>query len=108
MRAIESPAAEMRPGMSAKVTITTQRLRDVPWIPSQALFESDGRTFVYLGSAKGFTPKDVKLLRRSESQVVVEGLEKGQVVALANPDQASKKNKPASSGAASALPGKTT
>ena len=106
--AIEDPAAEMRPGMSARVTITTQRLPDVPWIPSQALFESDGRTFVYLNTPRGFTPKDVKLVRRSESQVVVEGLEKGQVVALANPDQAVKKTSKPAPGAASALPGKTT
>ena len=106
--AIEGPAAEMRPGMSARVTVTTQRLQNVPWIPSQALFESDGRTFVYVNTSKGFVPRDVKLVRRSEAQVVVEGLEKGQVVALANPDQSIKKNKSPGGGAASALPGKTT
>ena len=106
--AIERPAPEMRPGMSARVTITTQKMRDVPWIPSQALFESDGRTFVYLSTATGFTPKDVKLVRRSEAQVVVEGLEKGQVVALANPEQSVKKSNKPVGGATSALPGKTT
>ena len=106
--AIENPAPEMRPGMSARVTITTQKMRDVPWIPSQALFESDGRTFVYLSTATGFTPKDVKLVRRSEAQVVVEGLEKGQVVALANPEQSVKKSNKPVGGATSALPGKTT
>jgi len=108
---LEDPTPEMRPGMSAKVTITTQKLTNVLWIPSQALFESDGRTFVYVDSPAGFVPKDVKMVRRSEAQVVVEGVEAGLKVALANPDQAMQKKKgPASSGgAASALPGgKTT
>ncbi len=39
------------------------------------VFESDGRTFVYTQSAKGFVPHDVKLVRRSESQVVLGGRE---------------------------------
>jgi HlyD family secretion protein len=109
--ALEDPAVEMRPGMSANVVITTQKLQDVLWIPSQALFDSDGRKFVYVNSAKGFVPKDVKMVRRSDAQVVIEGLEKGQAVALANPDQAVKKSKsPAGgpAGATSALTGKAT
>jgi len=43
----------------------------------------------------------VKLVRRSESQVVVEGLNEGQAVALANPEQQPQK-KPAAQ--ASPLP----
>ena len=56
-------------------------------MPSQALFESDGRTFVYEQSAGGFVPHDVKLVRRSESQVVLTGIAEGRLVAMANPDQ---------------------
>jgi multidrug efflux pump subunit AcrA (membrane-fusion protein) len=105
---IDNPAPEMRPGMSTSVKVTTQSMRDVLWIPSQALFESDGRKFVYLNTPSGFTPKDVKLVRRSEAQVVIEGLEKGQTVALANPEQSIKKANKPTGGATSVLPGKTT
>jgi hypothetical protein len=35
------------------------------------------------------------MLRRSESQVVLTGVSEGQVVALANPDQATRKKRPA-------------
>jgi HlyD family secretion protein len=66
--------------------ITTGTLPNSLWVPSQALFESDSRTFVYLATPSGFTPRDVKLVRRSESQVVLTGLREGQVVALANPE----------------------
>jgi hypothetical protein len=72
-------------------------------VPSQALFESDGRTFVYLQSGASFSQSDVKLVRRSESQVVIDGLREGQVVAMASPEESSRK-KGGGSGALKALP----
>ena len=89
---IEKASPELRPGMSIRLLITTDTLKSALWLPSQALFESDGRKFVYVQSPAGsFTPKDVKLVRRSESRVVVEGLAEGQMVALANPEEMKKK-----------------
>ncbi len=84
--ALEQVAPGMRPGMSSNIVITTGTLPNSLWVPSQALFESDGRTFVYLETPSGFTPRDVKLVRRSESQVVLTGIREGQVVAMANPE----------------------
>jgi len=84
--ALAEVAPGMRPGMSSNIVITTGTLPNSLWVPSQALFESDSRTFVYLRTPSGFTPRDVKLVRRSESQVVLTGLREGQVVALANPE----------------------
>jgi len=81
--------------MTSNLVITVDSLQDVLWAPSQALFESDGRTYVYLRSPKGFMPHDVTLLRRSESQVVVSGVHEGDEVAMSNPDQ---QNKPGSPG----------
>jgi len=72
-------------------------------VPGQAVFESDGRTFVYVKSGSGFAPTDVKLVRRSESQAVITGVAEGQVVALANPDQQTEK-KAGAGGALQALP----
>lgn len=88
---LEHPAPELRPGMSARVAITTDTVRGALWLPAQALFEANGRTFVYVPSGSGFAPRDVKLVRRSESQVVIAGLPEHQVVALADPNQQTKK-----------------
>jgi multidrug efflux pump subunit AcrA (membrane-fusion protein) len=101
---VANPPPELRPGMSARVTITTDTLRNVNWLPSQALFESDGKKFVYVKQGASFTPKDVKLVRRSESRVVVEGLQTGQVVALANPEQMKEKQTNKPGGALQAIP----
>jgi hypothetical protein len=64
-----------------------ESLEDALWIPSQALFESDGRAFVYARTPQGFVSRDVKLVRRSESQAVITGIAEGEQVALSNPDQ---------------------
>jgi multidrug efflux pump subunit AcrA (membrane-fusion protein) len=89
----------MRPGMSTNIVVTTDEMHNVLWLPAQALFESDGRTFVYVKSGKSFTAKDVTLQRRNETRVVITGIGEGQEVALANPTEMEKK-KPA----AGALP----
>ena len=84
---LDNPVPELRPGMSARILITTETLKNALWLPAQALFESDGRTFVHLRSGRSFTQKDVQLVRRSESKVVVTGLKEGDEVSLASPDQ---------------------
>jgi len=97
--ALDNPSIEMRPGMSANIVVTTDEMHNVLWLPAQALFESDGRTFVYVKSGKSFTAKDVTLERRNETRVVITGIDEAQEVALANPTELEKK-KPA----AGALP----
>ncbi|MGO9896598.1 MAG: efflux RND transporter periplasmic adaptor subunit, partial [Bryobacteraceae bacterium] len=87
---LEAVSPGMRPGMSSNIVITTGTLPNSLWVPSQALFESDGRTYVYLETPSGFVPRDVKMVRRSESQVVLTGIQEGQLVALANPEQQDK------------------
>ena len=87
---LDDPAPDLRPGMSSNLVITVESLDNVIWVPSQALFESDGRTFVYLKTPAGFMPRDVTLVRRSESQAVLTGVSEGSFVAMSSPDQQSK------------------
>lgn len=82
---IDDPLPELRPGMSAKIEIVTAELTDVLWLPSQALFDRDGQKFVYLSRGGSFAPVDVELVRAGESKVVIEGMEEGAMVALADP-----------------------
>jgi hypothetical protein len=89
---LDHPAPELRPGETSNMVITVETLKNVTWIPSQALFESDSRKFVYQQTPKGFLPHDVILVRSSESQAVITGIDEGAVVAMSNPDQ---QNKPA-------------
>ncbi|MFN7934321.1 MAG: efflux RND transporter periplasmic adaptor subunit [Bryobacteraceae bacterium] len=100
---LEDPSVELRPGMSARVVVRTQSIPDALWLPAQALFESGARKFVYVrGANGGFTEKDVELVRRSESQVVLKGIEAGTLVALSNPAERNE-TKDTPKGAAGAL-----
>jgi HlyD family secretion protein len=101
--ALNDPSDELRPGMSVRMIISTQMMKSVLWLPSQALFESDGRKFVYIRNGDSFTPRDVTLVRRSESSVVIDGLKEGELVALANPDQMRGKNPAQKGGAIQAI-----
>jgi multidrug efflux pump subunit AcrA (membrane-fusion protein) len=87
---LDNASPELRPGMSSSLTITAGKLDNALWVPSQALFEKDGRPFVYLRTANGFTPRDVTLVDRSESQAVLSGVNEGDAVALSNPSEQKK------------------
>lgn len=91
---LDKPAPELRPGETSNMTITVETLDNVLWIPSQALYESDSRKYVYLKTPHGFMPHDVALVRSSESQAVIDGLKAGEEVAMSNPEQ---QNKPVQS-----------
>uniref|UniRef100_Q01Z49 Multidrug resistance efflux pump-like protein n=1 Tax=Solibacter usitatus (strain Ellin6076) TaxID=234267 RepID=Q01Z49_SOLUE len=101
--ALDHAAPELRPGMTSNMVITVDTLDNVLWIPSQALFESDGRSFIYVRGPAGFVPHDVTLVRRSESQAVITGVKEGEIVAMSNPDQQLKTASPEQNGAMKAL-----
>lgn len=101
--ALDQPGPELRPGMTSNLVITAEQLDNVLWVPSQALFERDGRAFVYLKTPEGFTPRDVTLVKRSESQAVLTGIKEGDVVALSNPSEQGKPA-PQQQGAMKAIP----
>jgi len=82
---LNNPSPELRQGMTVRVVVTTGTIKDSLWIPSQALFESDSRAYVYLRTDSGFVPHNVELIRKGESQAVVRGVEAGDIVALASP-----------------------
>lgn len=77
----------LRPGMTTYVVITVATLEDVLWVPSQAIFENDGKAFVFVKGPQGFLQQDIKLIRRGESQSVIEGLTEGTELALTRPDK---------------------
>lgn len=95
---LDNPSPELRPGMSTRIVVTMETIKNALWIPAQALFESGSRTFVYVKSGRGFTARDVKLVRRSESKVVLTGVREGDEVSLASPDETGDANKKSESG----------
>ena len=101
----------LRPGLLADVEIIVDKIPNAISIPTQAVFEREGKLVAYVKTKSGFEERPFKALRRSESTMVVEtGLQPDEVVALADPtarkDDKKKGSKPAGGGAMGALPGK--
>ena len=75
----------LRPGLSVDVVIRVDTLDNVLWVPSQAVFQREGRWFVYRQAPEGFVTHPVTLIQRTESQAVVKGIDEGVTIALAEP-----------------------
>ncbi|MGH9659360.1 MAG: hypothetical protein ACRD96_12505, partial [Bryobacteraceae bacterium] len=76
----------LRPGLLANVEIIVEKVANAIHIPSQAVFDKDGKTVVYIQTAGRFQPRVIKPLKRSESvMVVAEGLKENDVIAMADP-----------------------
>jgi multidrug efflux pump subunit AcrA (membrane-fusion protein) len=76
----------LRPGLLSDIEIIVEKIPNAIHIPSQALFEREGKLVVFVKTRSGFEQRPIKLARRSESTMVIaEGLKPGEVVAMADP-----------------------
>ena len=88
---LDKPDARVRPGVSVEVTILGDAVKDALFLPRQAVFEKDGKSMVYAATGKAFEQREVRIVRRTESQVVIDGLAEGTEVALVKPEEEAQK-----------------
>ena len=99
---IRKPDPRLRPGVTARLVIIGDSLKDVLFLPRQALFEQEGKQIAYVKRGGNFRAEEVKVKQRTESHVVIEGLEEGIEVAMVSPTEKKGKSSP---GAPSVTPG---
>ncbi len=76
----------LRPGLLADVEIIVERIPNALHIPIHAVFEKEGKPIVYVKEGERFVERAIRPLKRSESTMVIaEGLQEGEIVALADP-----------------------
>jgi HlyD family secretion protein len=98
----------LRPGLLADVEIIVEKIPNAIHIPTQAVFEREGKLVAYVKNGNRFEERAFTPLKRSESTIVVDkGLRPGEVVALADPNakKGDKKKGKSGDGAMGALPG---
>jgi len=81
----------LRPGFTAQLVILGRQVKDVLYLPRQAVFEKNTRPIVYVKRGGRFEAHEIKIKYRNESRVSIEGLEEGVEVALVNPESQGKK-----------------
>jgi hypothetical protein len=79
--------ALLRPGLLSDVEIVVEKIPDVLHVPTQAVFQRNGKFTVYVQQKNGkFEAREVQLQKQSESlMVLASGVQPGEVIALADP-----------------------
>jgi hypothetical protein len=77
----------LRPGLLADVEIQVEKIPDALHVPAQAVFQKNGKPTVFVQQKnKRFEPREVQLVKQSESMMVLaSGVKAGDIVALSDP-----------------------
>ena len=101
----------LRPGLLADVEIVVEKIPDALHVPTQAVFQKNGKYLVFvLGKDGKYAPREVQLMKQSESTMVLSGgVQPGETIALGDPtasasDKKGKGDKKGGNGAMSGLP----
>ena len=94
----------LRPGLLSDVEIIVEKIPNAINVPTQAVFEKDGKPIVYIKTERGFEARNIQIFKRSESVMVLTGgVKPNDVVALtdpfAKPDSKKKKSEGGGGGA---------
>jgi len=94
-RGASPTASGLKPGLNARAAIILKRLPNRLFVPLEAVFERDGRSYVYVRHGDdrrrrtAFVRREVQIGERNDVAVVVRrGLADGEVVALSDPTRA--------------------
>ena len=94
---LDQPDPQMRAGSSLRVVIDGTDVKEALHVPRQAVFEKNGKNYVFLQLADDrFDRRDVQVVNRTESRAIVSGLKEGDVIALIDPDVATRRSKSSS------------
>jgi multidrug resistance efflux pump len=78
-----------RPGVTAAISIAGPTFDDVLYVPRTAVFDAAGRPTVYVRTAFGFDPREVRVRAWTDSLAVVENIDQSAEIALVDPNAAS-------------------
>jgi RND family efflux transporter MFP subunit len=86
---VTKPDTTLRPGMTTGNMIQTTLLKDVRWVPIEAVASTDSLTFVYKKSGRTIVKQEVRTGAMNDTDVVITaGLSAGDVVLLSPPENA--------------------
>ena len=95
----------LRPGLLSDVEIIVEKIPNAINVPTQAVFEKDGKPVVYVKTKRGFEARNIQIFKRSESvMVITSGVKANDVVALADPFATTSDKKKKSDGGGAGMP----
>ncbi len=83
---VKGENSKLRPGMTARVSITTDHVRNALSVPIQSVFRERGATYCYQIEGNEFRKVKVSTGRQNEDMVeILSGLQRGDQVTLTRP-----------------------
>jgi len=84
--AIDGKNPKLLPGLTVSCKILINEIKDVVFIPVEAIFKGEGVEYVYVKSGTGFKRRDVKIgSTNTDFAIVTEGLSEKEEIALTDP-----------------------
>ena len=85
---LDQTDSRLKPGMSADVRVTLDRVPNAIVIPTEALFQKQGKITVFVAHGSRFEQRVIQIGRKSGDQALVtSGLQPGERVALQDPTE---------------------
>ena len=81
----DTPDPRLKAGGSVRVTLEGKDIPNAIHVPRQAVFDKNGKNYVFVKTGERFEQRDVKVEQRTESRVVLSGLVEGTEIALVDP-----------------------
>ena len=83
---VDENDAKLMPGMTVSCDIIIDRFPDTLFVPSDAIFDKEGRSIVYVRNGGGFDERTIETGQESDNYVLIaSGLKEGERVALTDP-----------------------
>ena len=77
----------LRPGLLADVEIIVEKIPNAVHIPSQAVFDREGKPIVFVKVGDTFEARPIKISKQSESTTIIaSGVKPNDIIALVNPE----------------------
>ena len=70
------------------MTLDGKEMPSALHVPRQAVFDKNGKNYVFVKTGERFEQREVKVEQRTESRVAISGVTEGTEIALVDPDRA--------------------
>ena len=82
----DHPDSRLKAGVSARVTLDGKEVAGALHVPRQAVFDKNGKNYIYVKAGEHFDQREVKVEQRTESRVALSGVPEGTEIALVDPN----------------------
>ncbi|MEN3338101.1 MAG: HlyD family secretion protein [Acidobacteriota bacterium] len=82
----DRPDSRLKAGVSARVTLDGKEMPAALHVPRQAVFDKNGKSYIFVQIGDRFEQREVKVEQRTESRVALANVSEGTVIALVDPN----------------------